>query len=365
MPNACAIDRQALLHRATDADEDEVTVLPLWPHRSPGIDAPGSRVAVGVKSTAPERRQTTTPCRRGVKALVRSLLPPRRDLPCWTTLRKRAVLRPLNWRWLRAAKLRYASRPARRIIDDECLPTVVRFQHELAAVGDERGLLRMQIGYPDLFEALTVFSQGNAALQAELQARLLAAESQAAIAKKTALSVAAVQWFALLFFDVADRLQSASWVVQQAIRWHERDATNALFATWKLLGFAYGPAVVDELVFDVTPQSRPTTPAEVATALQADAVATLRRRAVVAMRSLSASDPKAMPLVLRSYLRLLDLERRERQRCREHAALCPSFELNCAEFLARTAVDEQKPWPLRLAPGLDLATAPFGTLPAP
>ena len=90
-------------------------------------------------------------------------------------------------------------------------------------------------------------------MQAELQARLLAAEPHAAIAKKTALSVAAVQWFALLFFDVADRLQSASWVVQRAIQWHERDAAHALFATWKLLGFAYGPAVVDELVCDVTP----------------------------------------------------------------------------------------------------------------
>src|SRR5262245_59793737 len=112
-------------------------------------------------------------------------------------------LRPVDWRWRRAeAARRLAPRGARLSLDH--FADIARdFQDEHAACQDEFDRAQLQQEYPDLFAAreLRLADEADPGQRYEVEARLLAGDTDKHIAQRAGTRVDVVLWFEALFFS--------------------------------------------------------------------------------------------------------------------------------------------------------------------
>ena len=296
-PPACKAPRRPV---STPSLDDAPYILPLRPADPSG---------------ALYRPVATPPVAMPANWLLKSLLPQPDSLPPLLNLRKSSPLRPPDWRWLRAARLRSEGQEPGHHVDNAYQVTLLKFQNRLAACRDSNDWLRLRLSMPSLFEAWLVQHEGGPEMQAELKSRLLAREPLTVIAKKAAMQPKAVRWFERVFFCVRDRLEAPSYIIQQAIKLHEKGGGDPVYKVWLLLAYTLGPLVVDELVYDRSPANRPSSPEQVATALQADAFATLRRRALVALRLMSPVNAKEATRLVKLYAKLSALDQENKRQC--------------------------------------------------
>jgi hypothetical protein len=117
-----------------------------------------------------------------------------------------------------------------------------------------------------------------------------------------------------------------------------------------LFGYFTGPAVVDALVYGQYTSARPTTAAAVRDHLRGDIRTSAQQLAVVALRTLSPTDPKNARLLLRLHKRLTAYERRSE--CSHQYADFSGCVRVLDEVVQRMATVEQLGWPACLAPEL-------------
>lgn len=148
---------------------------------------------------------------------------------------------PADWRWRRAEwRLRSGSRRGERQ-DDNWVRRAVKAQR-CARKGKTNK-------FPDIAQAQKLLWPDHWKL-AELQARILANQSNCAISSATGVPESVITAFEALFFDVRRRLHAQDWVIccllgpKMWAPWKPEDATFA----WLALGYLYGPSIVDALV---------------------------------------------------------------------------------------------------------------------
>jgi hypothetical protein len=109
-------------------------------------------------------------------------------------------------RWLRCGYLLGHGRRPLRGRDDVATQRAWRFRRGLARCRGEADRARLARRFPTLAEAHSLYMSAEPLRRAELEARLLAGQDDAAVAAKMGLSAAGVAAFHATFFEVRPRL---------------------------------------------------------------------------------------------------------------------------------------------------------------
>jgi hypothetical protein len=104
--------------------------------------------------------------------------------------------------------------------------------------------------FPHLSAAVRLRFQADKLTRALVEARLLTGEAMTDTAEKCNLSFDAVRWYALLFCDVADKLQHRHYIVSQAIspRYWSGYTEDDVDILLKSLAYLKGPVFLDYLL---------------------------------------------------------------------------------------------------------------------
>lgn len=146
---------------------------------------------------------------------------------CYDDLARYDPTIPADWRWWRAEFLLAAADPY-LAGNDAVIARAYEFLRYLTGGGRQppAGTDQQYRDQEDLAVAFQIYQTGGTQ-RLELESRLLAGQTSEAIAQRMSLSVAAVDVFADLYFDVRPRLLSSDWIVRHAIRRWPSDSLDA------------------------------------------------------------------------------------------------------------------------------------------
>jgi hypothetical protein len=150
---------------------------------------------------------------------------------------------PPDWRWRRACFLVDRRRNLSCKRDDPLLARTVRYIRALRLSSTEDRLRLLAKKDPDLYLAFQV-SQEASNRPLEIKARVLARQSDAGIAWRVGLPVAAVQTFVGLYFDVRDRIDARSYITHCVIGF-DPDWRPTPEELMLLTAYLHGPGVIE------------------------------------------------------------------------------------------------------------------------
>jgi hypothetical protein len=199
-----------------------------------------------------------------------------------------------EWRWRRAAQLHQTGRRIERRVDDEWVRHARDALHGRGRTGTPAAAVQaareVWVGDPDR--------------RGEIEARLLAGDTDAAIADQRALPELVVAAYALVYFDVRPAVASGAsdWVLAQAVGYSPFGGFTAPlpWASWRLAAVAGGPLFADVVIAATT--GRPLPPAFSGPG-GADEVR-VREFARLWVAAMAAVTPAAFAPVIREYRRV-------------------------------------------------------------
>jgi hypothetical protein len=156
-------------------------------------------------------------------------------------MQRDSAFRLPDWRWRRAEELNSRARVTDRRLDDDAIARARQYIAESSTSGDKHDRLDLECKWGTLHEAYFLHSEKlTIRRRHELEARLLTGESLEHVAKKMMLSLDIVRWYEALFFNVSDRLDNVSWIVNQVmpVTVHTGMGNGDYELIWKM--FAYG-----------------------------------------------------------------------------------------------------------------------------
>jgi hypothetical protein len=206
--------------------------------------------------------------------------------------------RPLDFRWRAARDCVEHGRPP-AACDDRWAREAARF---LAERGDRPGpeaLTRLAERMPAVSQAHDLHKADPPHLRWAVEARVIAGEPFDTIACKCGLLPEAVELYEKLFFSVADMLGADTWVMCQAVgpRAFRGMTEQDVDIWWKLLGYCFGPLMLDKVIHHSAGLPRPAEAEQLAAALDRDAEALFRGKKLLAAHLLPVT-PETAPQVL-------------------------------------------------------------------
>jgi hypothetical protein len=163
------------------------------------------------------------------------------------------------WRWLRCGYLLdHGRQPLRQ---DDATRQVWPFRRALERCRSDADRKQLASVYPGFAAAQAVYT-GEPLKRWALEARLLAGDSDDAIAARSGVSVQGVEAYHNLFYEVRPHLHADTYVVTVPIglKAHYGLTTNDHEPLLKLFGYAYGSAGVDAMLdFLTNPPAVPAT----------------------------------------------------------------------------------------------------------
>jgi hypothetical protein len=164
-------------------------------------------------------------------------------------LQRLSPLRRPDWRWRRAQTLVAARRYYCCRRDDPETGRTVRYLRALARCADGIPSAQLERNFPDLCRAHRLHDN-NGTTKLTVEARLLAGQAVAEVARLTGLTPGAVAAYEALFFNVLDRLDARDWILAHALRAGPSDRTVARDRGVVLKTFAYtgGPLVLEAVL---------------------------------------------------------------------------------------------------------------------
>ncbi len=209
-------------------------------------------------------------------------------------LRTEAPARPVDWRWLLAQAI-HQSEGRYRPRTDEYVDILLSYQEEVAACTDEYDRVRVDEQYPDLAWALRLRDDDtDMGSRAEIEARLLARDKTAHIARRLGASIDTVLWYEAAFFNVTDRYQNESYLLHQGIGSSIQTgiAPHEFDKYWKIMGLSCGPLLLDALV-GFCKKMNVADVGQIESALAEQQRSLIRRQATRAAAGLKLRDPFA------------------------------------------------------------------------
>jgi hypothetical protein len=166
---------------------------------------------------------------------------------------------------------------------------------------------------PALNEAFAVYHDGSTPTRWELEARILAGESDEVIGRQFSLQPEAVRWYEAIFFNVRDRLQAKSYITNHVIRLYQQGGNPGvnLETLWKWYGYWGGSRVLDAIVSNFAALPQPTDSNQVEQYFDEQLKQAIKYRAAVATQAIPWDDPKWAPRILKIWLRMLEIENRQ------------------------------------------------------
>ena len=219
--------------------------------------------------------------------------------------------RPPDWKWHRAGEILAEGTRVTPAENASGLSSLVWLRRRLETARTRQAMLRACFSFEPLFRAYELYSRSEMeSTRCEIEARILARESFAEIADKTCADPTVVQMFEECFFNVLDRLDSPSYVVNVVLRRSVAAglATREFDCLLKMLGYWLGPAAVDLMVYHAPPGNRATTADELLDTLEKDTRSTIALKAMLAARMMPINWQTQSEL-LKLQTRILESER--------------------------------------------------------
>jgi hypothetical protein len=208
--------------------------------------------------------------------------------------------RAVDWRWRKAGYLLDRGLRWSRRRDDELTRIAKQYQAGLRRCRGEADRRRLARRMPDIGAAVAIHD-GEPTARLAVETRLLAGEPSEAIARRCGVPVEVAEVYEQLFFNVADRLTSTSYILFHAIgaasyRGFDGDDRGAVLKWFAYMG---GPVVLDALIDRV--YGSPDRPED------ERFLDELRLKLAVAIKLLPI-DATTAPKLIRLYLRLRQAE---------------------------------------------------------
>lgn len=222
-------------------------------------------------------------------------------------------MRPVDWRWERARIIRETGKSiGARAKEDEWIRLALKFQKTLLTCQNDFDRYALLEKYPSLYFAYTLRGDDkkSGTMRSELEARLLANESQERIAERIGCNTETIKLYERLFFNISEKLKNTTYVLHQVMGpaihkgMHEKDHD----LLWKLYGYFCGTAVLDALTSTFTNPSRPETPEQVDALFVDDTRAVMRRKAAIAARTVAVNEYTQIS-ILEIYTKFLEIEK--------------------------------------------------------
>jgi hypothetical protein len=155
---------------------------------------------------------------------------------------------PPDWRWQRAGQL-LDERSRRRRRDDDWVARGLKFQAALKKNGGDVQQPRLVRIHPEVLGAY-LLHHGEARRRWEVEARLLAGQSDEEIAGRLGVSAEVIGAYEALFYAIRDRLRSSGWVAANVfgVRLYEGFDSSDVELLWKILAYRGGPMTLDALI---------------------------------------------------------------------------------------------------------------------
>jgi hypothetical protein len=167
-------------------------------------------------------------------------------------------LRPIAWRWERAQWLLSHHRNFSRRRDDEPTRHALAFLRDLARRSPTRSAL-LEKRFPIIYGAHQLHA--DEAKKLIIEARLLARQSSAEIARLADIPAEVVEAYEAIFFNCLDRINAKDWIVIHAIRRRTFGRVEtAAAALLKLFAYNGGPLVLDAVLPYLTGKKDPFEP---------------------------------------------------------------------------------------------------------
>jgi hypothetical protein len=170
-------------------------------------------------------------------------------------------LRPPDWRWQTALSVHRLVRQRRRRMrksDPLWLAPLVGLAEELSPSGGRRRQ-RTRLATPELIAAHRLY-QADSPCRWELEARILAGQSDVEIAVSRAIPPAVVAVFEQSFFDVRDRLAAGDFILFGVVGYNPVAGFQEgdLRTLWAYFGYAAGPQFLELMMAVSQDRSLPT-----------------------------------------------------------------------------------------------------------
>jgi len=223
--------------------------------------------------------------------------------------------RPADWKWRRAlgAVAGTEPGPSRRWDKDVnagWIKRAIQFIEKNAAATTVAARYDLAHKYPDIYWAHALFISTTNILRYSIEAHVLAGSTNTDIAMRTNYAHTMIDTFCNLFFDVRDRLDCKQWVVHSIIgvSVHNGLAERQFDLLWKLYGLMMGPHMLDALELKFVNPNRPTSSDSVGTAIEDDVVSTMKLKASLAAKGVSANN-STYGMLLDRFIGFVEIER--------------------------------------------------------
>jgi hypothetical protein len=169
----------------------------------------------------------------------------------------RNPFRPPDWRWQRAGQLAGPGARPRRL-DDDRVRRARSFRAALGKAGGDLRDRRLARSHEDVHGAYRIH-HGEPRRRGEIEARLLAGQSDEEIAGRVGVEPQVVEAYESLFFNVRDRLESSDWIAFSVFgeRLYGGFDAGDIDLAWKILAYHGGPVVLDALIEHDQRKGRP------------------------------------------------------------------------------------------------------------
>jgi hypothetical protein len=179
----------------------------------------------------------------------------------WTATLEQCPYRRVDWRWEQARLLFEDSINPSKRKHDPGVRLANAFQAALRRCHRRGDDLKLALRMPEAHGAWSL-QNGNPHQRWEVEARLLARQSDDEIAEKLLLDAAIVATFASLFFDVRNHLGNKSYIARETIKLHPMPKEPDLGLYWKFMAYHGGPDILDAVLVDNLEPARPGNRAE-------------------------------------------------------------------------------------------------------
>src|SRR5712692_7415760 len=122
--------------------------------------------------------------------------------------------RPLDWRWQHAGRIASTPQVSAERSSDQSIADLVRFRCALEGTRSTNGIDRVNVSFPALATALRLRDDDG---RCEVEARILAGQTDDEIAQRCSLWPEVVCWYERAFFHIRDRLTAGDWIMTQVI----------------------------------------------------------------------------------------------------------------------------------------------------
>jgi len=231
-----------------------------------------------------------------------------------TELRDNPMRAPA-WRWLRAVNIDGGGPLATKKRDGgDGVPWIRRAlrlkRHYAQSGNNNNALYNIARLDSDLFWAHRIWTNDKEPTRWAIEARILAGETDASIAKKVGCEPAVVAAYEAVFFDVRTKLQNSGYIINVVMA---DSVTKGLTERqydllWKLFAYSGGPYVLDAMISRFSDITRPLRPEDVSEFFQDSAINSMRHKAAVAALTVPVNSHTQLAL-LDAYVKYVEIER--------------------------------------------------------